>query len=242
MSKRKKSENNNNKQNSSKGLSLQKISPITNNQITTFKKYYDNKHLFLHGFPGTGKTFIAMYLALEEILEEGYYKDLKIIRSTVPSRDIGHLPGSISEKIKIFEEPYIDICSELFDRGDAYSILKQKLQVDFTTTSFLRGNTFRDSIILVDECQNMTFPELNTIITRVGDNSKIIFCGDYRQTDLNKKHELSGISYFSEIIKTMDGFEFIEFLAEDIVRSGLVKEYIIAKANIDEGDRNIHTS
>lgn len=219
-------------------LVLEKINPITPAQLKTFQSYYNNKNLFLSGYAGTGKTFIAVGLALEDLMNTSYYTHLKIVRSAVSSRDIGHLPGSIAEKTKIFEQPYYDIVNELFGRGDAYNILKFKNQVVFETTSFLRGTTFKDSIILVDECQNMTFQELDTTITRVGENCKIIFAGDYRQTDLTKKNDLSGINYFSNIIKEVGGFDFIEFKESDIVRSGLVKDYIIAKENIDS--RNIH--
>ena len=214
-------------------LVLDKINPITPAQLKTFQSYYNNKNLFLSGYAGTGKTFIAVGLALEDLMNTSYYTHLKIIRSAVSSRDIGHLPGSILEKTKIFEQPYTDIVNELFGRGDAYDILKIKKKIDFTTTSFLRGTTFKDSIILVDECQNMTFQELDTIITRFGDNCKIIFAGDYRQTDLNKKTDFSGIHSFTNIIKSIGSFEFIDFKENDIVRSGLVKEYIIAKENIN---------
>ena len=233
MSKRVKKERNRDNGQISSSILLRKINPITPNQIKTFDSFENNNNLFLHGYAGTGKTFIATYLSLREILSGNEFDKLTIIRSAVPSRDMGFMPGSLTEKTRLFEAPYHEIVNDLFGRGDAYEILKIKRKIEFLTTSYIRGTTMDRSIILVDECQNMVFQELNTIITRVGSSSKIIFCGDYRQTDLNSRNELSGITYFSKIIKTMNYFNFIEFNEKDIVRSALVKDYIIKKEAID---------
>ena len=233
MSKRIKKQHNRDNGQISSSISLRKINPITPNQIKTFDSFENNNNLFLHGYAGTGKTFIATYLSLREILLGNEFDKLTIIRSAVPSRDMGFMPGSLAEKTRLFEAPYHEIVNDLFGRGDAYEILKIKRKVEFLTTSYIRGTTMDRSIILVDECQNMVFQELNTIITRVGSSSKIIFCGDYRQTDLNSRNELSGITYFSKIIKTMNRFNFIEFNEKDIVRSDLVKDYIIKKEAFD---------
>lgn len=211
-------------------FSIQKIRPLTENQSRTFEEYHKGKNLMLHGSPGTGKTFISLYLSLDEILnsKSNYYK-ISILRSIVPSRDIGFLPGKIDDKARVYEEPYDGICADIFGRGDAYGILKQKGMVEFSTTSFLRGCTFVNSIVIVDECQNMTAEELYTVVTRVGENTKIIFCGDFRQSDLHHKKEKSGILDFMEIIKTLNEFSFVEFDYNDIVRSQLVKNFIIAE-------------
>lgn len=233
MSKRVKKERNRDNGQISSSILLRKINPITPNQIKTFDSFENNNNLFLHGYAGTGKTFIATYLSLREILSGNEFDKLTIIRSAVPSRDMGFMPGSLTEKTRLFEAPYHEIVNDLFGRGDAYEILKIKRKIEFLTTSYIRGTTMDRSIILVDECQNMVFQELNTIITRVGSSSKIIFCGDYRQTDLNSRNELSGITYFSKIIKTMNYFNFIEFNEKDIVRSDLVKDYIIKKEAFD---------
>lgn len=207
-------------------LKLQEVRPLTTNQ----KKAFNSKNnLVLHGLAGTGKTFISSYLAYNDI-EKEYLNNLVIIRSAVPTRDIGFLPGTDKEKSAVYEEPYKDIATELFDRGDAYEILKQKGLVQFMTTSFIRGLTLRDSCIIVDECQNMSFHELDSIITRVGENCRIIFCGDFRQSDL-KRNELLG---WLKILRRMEEFDFIEFGVEDIVRSDFVKKYIIAKMEIED--------
>ena len=153
-------------------LSLQEIEPLTQNQLKAFDS---EKHLVLHGVAGTGKTFISCYLAFDDMIKNLYEKFI-ILRSAVPTRDIGFLPGTEKEKTAIYEEPYKDICVELFQRGDAYEILKTKNLVNFMTTSFIRGITLKNSVILVDECQNMSFHELDSIITLVGENSRIIFC------------------------------------------------------------------
>ena len=206
------------------GLSLAEIEPLTKNQLEAFES---DKNLILHGIAGTGKTFISCYLAFDDMVK-GVYNNLVIIRSAVPTRDIGFLPGNEKEKASVYEEPYKEIALELFQRGDAYEILKTKGLVHFMTTSFVRGITLKDAVIMVDECQNMSFHELDSIITRVGTNCRVIFCGDFRQSDL----KTNGLESFMEILKNMGAFDFIDFEIKDIVRSEFVKDYIIAKTEI----------
>lgn len=209
-------------------LRLQEIEPLTKNQLAAFES---NNNLVLHGLAGTGKTFISSYLAYDDI-EKGFADSLIIIRSAVPTRDIGFLPGSEKEKSAVYEEPYKDVATHLFDRGDAYEIMKQKNIVQFMTTSFIRGITLRNACIIVDECQNMSFHELDSIITRVGENCRIMFCGDFRQSDLKRNELLSWL----KVLERMEEFDFIEFGVDDIVRSEFVKKYIIAKMEVeDEG-------
>ena len=205
------------------GLELREIEPLTRNQLKVFES---TKNLVLHGLAGTGKTFISCYLAFDD-MAKNCYERLVIIRSAVPTRDIGFLPGNMSEKSSVYEEPYRDICNDLFGRGDAYQILKTKNIVDFMTTSFIRGITLRNAVIVIDECQNMSFHELDSIITRMGEHCRVIFCGDFRQADL--KTGQSGMLDFLQILKRMEEFDFIEFEVEDIVRSSFVKNYIISK-------------
>ena len=206
------------------GLSLAEIEPLTKNQLEAFES---DKNLILHGIAGTGKTFISCYLAFDDMVK-GVYNNLVIIRSAVPTRDIGFLPGSEKEKASVYEEPYKEIALELFQRGDAYEILKTKGLVHFMTTSFVRGITLKDAVIMVDECQNMSFHELDSIITRVGTNCRVIFCGDFRQSDL----KTNGLESFMKILKNMGSFDFIDFEIKDIVRSEFVKDYIIAKTEL----------
>lgn len=208
------------------------IDALTENQKKFFDIYKRGAEcILLHGVAGTGKTFIALYRALEEVLDKSNsYQQVVLVRSAVPSRDIGHLPGDEKEKTEVYTAPYIDICSRLFyNRPDAFQRLQEQKQINFLITSFVRGITLDDSIVIVDECQNMTDMELNSIMTRVGDRSKIIFCGDFRQTDLCKKHDLSGLLKFMAIAKAMPSFKTVEFEVEDIVRSSIVKEYILAR-------------
>lgn len=210
---------------------LRKINPLTENQNKTFDSYQQGYNLVLHGYAGTGKTYISLYLALKQLLtNSNLCSKIIIVRSVVPSRDMGFLPGSIKEKTRIFEEPYKEICNDLLLslRGDGYDILKMKKLVDFTTTSYLRGITFNNAIVIVDEAQNMCFQEIDTVITRIGNNSRIIFCGDFRQSDLHK-YEREGIKNFMEIVSNISVFRHIEFTKDDIVRSALVKEYLIQK-------------
>jgi phosphate starvation-inducible protein PhoH len=211
---------------------LRHIKPLTVNQQRVWDAYSNGSNLMLHGYAGTGKTFLSSYLALKEVLSDDIYKRVVIIRSVVPTRDMGFLPGTDKQKAEVYEQPYQEICDDLFGRGDGWRILKLKRMVEFTTTSFLRGTTFNDSIIIVDECNNMTFQEVDTVMTRIGNNSKIIFCGDYRQTDLHKPHDRTGIKELMDITRRMSSFEHVEFGIEDIVRSGVVKEYIIQKTEM----------
>jgi phosphate starvation-inducible protein PhoH len=203
---------------------LREIEPLTRNQLKAFET---TDHLVLHGLAGTGKTFISSYLAFDD-MAKGDFQKLIIIRSAVPTRDIGFLPGTEKEKSSVYEEPYKDISNDLFSRGDAYEILKQKNIVEFMTTSFIRGITLRDAVILIDECQNMSFHELDSIITRIGENCRVIFCGDFRQADLRS----NGLKDFFRVLERMHAFTFIEFEVEDIVRSDFVKQYIISKSSL----------
>ena len=209
---------------------LKQIEPLTENQRITFEKYNIGKNLLLHGIAGTGKSFLSIYLALQTILSESdRYKKLVIVRSVVPTRDMGFLPGNNKEKTKVYEAPYYAICSELFERGDAYEYLKSKNIIDFISTSFIRGITLNNCIIVVDEIANMTLHELDSVITRVGKNCRVIFCGDFRQSDFSKEHEKNGLIDFMKILNRMKSFEYVDFTENDIVRSSMVKEYIIAK-------------
>lgn len=209
---------------------LKHVEPLTQNQKLTFEQYEQGKNLLLHGIAGTGKSFLSVYLSLKTILaENSRYKKLVIVRSVVPTRDMGFLPGNNKEKAKVYEAPYQAIFTELFERGDAYEYLKNKNLVDFISTSFIRGITINDSIIVVDEIANMTLHELDSVITRVGKNCKILFCGDFRQSDFTKEHERNGLTDFMRIIERMKSFSFVDFTEQDIVRSSMVKEYIIMK-------------
>lgn len=212
-------------------LTLNMVEPLTDNQIEMFNS---DKHVVAHGCAGTGKTFVASFLAYRDIIKLGRYDHLVYIRSAVPARNMGFLPGTDKEKAEIYEPTYRDIANELFSRGDAYDILKIKNVTQFVTTSYLRGTTMRDSVIIVDECQNMSYQELDTVITRVGDNCRIFFCGDRRQPDLRKSE--TGIVSFYDVLRTMPEFDFVEFGIEDVVRGPLVKSYLTHKHAL-YGDR-----
>lgn len=213
------------------------IDALTETQGHFFAEYKkDCKAMLLHGCAGTGKTYIALYRALEEVLQRGNpYKKVVVIRSAVPSREIGHLPGDETEKTAVYMQPYIDMCSDLFPtKQQAFQRLIEQKYVEWMITSFVRGITLDNSVIIVDECQNMNDMEINSIMTRIGHNSKIIFCGDFRQTDLYKNNDKSGMKKFIQIAENMPSFGTVEFGPEDIVRSELVKEYILARVEYEE--------
>jgi phosphate starvation-inducible PhoH-like protein len=212
------------------------INPVTQNQTKLFDAYNSDKHLFVYGCAGTGKTFCALYLALKDVLSEiTPYQKIVIVRSLVATREIGFLPGDHDDKSALYQIPYKNMVKYMFEMPDdasfemLYGNLKQQETITFWSTSFIRGTTLDNSIIIVDEAQNLNFHELDSIITRVGDNSRIVFCGDATQTDLTKTNERNGILDFMKIIQRMPEFESIEFSVDDIVRSGLVKSYIVNK-------------
>ena len=218
---------------------LIEIKPLTPSQEKVFDAWQKNKHLFLFGAAGTGKSFVTMYLALREILDEkSPYNKLYIVRSLVPTREIGFLPGDHEDKANLYQIPYKNMVRYMFEMPDdasfemLYGNLKAQDTISFWSTSFIRGTTIDNSIVLVDESENLNFHELDSIITRLGVNSKIIFAGDAAQSDLQKAHEKTGIMDFKKIIDDMDEFESIEFGIDDIVRSGLVKSYLISKINL----------
>ena len=216
-----------------KSTDLKPIRPLTANQEKFFEMYEaGHGALLLHGVAGSGKTFIAIYNALREVLDkDSPFHRVIVVRSAVPTRDIGFLPGDEKEKTEVYMIPYIDICSSLFPRfgPQAWGRLIEQKAVEFMTTSHVRGLTLDNSIVVVDEAQNLGFQELNSIITRIGNDTKILFCGDFRQTDLSKKHDMSGLKKFITILEHMESFHTVEFGVQDIVRSALCKEYIIAQ-------------
>jgi predicted ribonuclease YlaK len=192
----------------------------------------------LNGSAGTGKTFIAMYLALEEILDKDTpYDKLVIIRSVVPIRDIGFLPGTEEEKQEVYTAPYRGIVSELIEDPNAWDALVNQGAIEFTSTSFIRGITLTNAIIIVDEMQNLNGRELNTIITRIGENCRFIMCGDYFQSDFKVKKERDDILQFLKIMNNLKYFETIEFTWEDIVRSDFVRDYIMTKELMKRDNR-----
>jgi phosphate starvation-inducible protein PhoH len=210
-------------------IQLKHVVPITKNQEKAFEAFED-KNLLMHGWAGTGKTYIALYMALDNVLHNNSYDKLYIVRSAVASRSIGYLPGDLEEKLEIFESPYKAIVNEQLQRFDAYDYLKSKGQIEFVSTSYLRGVTMENCIVLVDEIQNMLFHELDTIITRAGKNIKLIMAGDYHQTDLINGGKFECLDFMA-IIQSLPEFITIEFGINDIVRNPLVKSYLIAKEN-----------
>ena len=215
------------------------IEPITENQKRLYESYSQNKHIVAYGTAGTGKTFISLYNALTDVLDETKpYEKIYLVRSLVSTREIGFLPGDHEDKADIYQIPYKNMVKYMFQMpSDAdfemlYGNLKAQETIRFWSTSFLRGTTLDNAIVIVDEFQNLNFHELDSIITRVGENSKILFCGDARQSDLTKANERNGIVDFLNILRKMSSFDIIEFGIDDIVRSGLVKEYLTAKIEL----------
>ena len=214
------------------------IKSITDNQKLVFDNYKD-KNLFLYGVAGTGKTFVALYNALKDVLDPKSPRErVYLVRSIIPTRDIGFLPGDEEDKSYLYQVPYQNMVRFMFKRGsDAefdrlYNDLRNQGTIDFLTTSFLRGVTIDNGVVIVDECQNLNFHELDTIMTRVGQDTKIVFAGDMQQTDLTKSQDRNGVLSFVNILQEMQEMECIEFGINDIVRSGLIKSYLINKIKL----------
>ena len=222
--------------------SLIDIKPITDNQKNVFNTWKKGKNQFLFGCAGTGKTFVSLYLALNDIFDlKKPYERVIVVRSLIPTREIGFLPGDEEDKSALYQIPYQNMVQFMFEMpneqafNSLYDKLKGQGSLFFLSTSFLRGLTFDNSIIIVDECQNLNFHELDTIITRVGQDSRIVFCGDFNQTDLQKTNEKNGLHDFLNILEEMDEFNCTEFTIGDIVRSGFVRSYLINKTKLGIG-------
>ena len=221
---------------------LNQIKPVTESQKVVFETYKNGLNQFLFGCAGTGKTFISLYLALQDVLKnETPYDKVIVVRSLIPTREIGFLPGDEEDKAALYQVPYSNMMQFMFEQPNeqAFSMLYDRIKAQgsfyFLSTSFLRGLTFDNSIIIVDECQNLNFHELDTIITRVGQDSKIMFCGDFGQTDLTKMNERNGLMNFLQILQEMEEFNCTEFDIGDIVRSGFVRNYLINKTKLGMG-------
>lgn len=215
------------------------ITPLTPTQENMFEEWGKGQNIFAYGAAGTGKTFIGLYLALQDILDENSpFEKLYIVRSLVATREIGFLPGTHEDKASLYQIPYKNMVKHMFEMPDdnsfemLYENLKHQETISFWSTSFLRGTTLDNSIIIVDECQNLNFHELDSIMTRVGQDSRIVFCGDVNQSDLQRMNERNGILDFQRILQNMEEFSMVEFNIEDIVRSGLVKSYLISKLSL----------
>jgi len=218
---------------------LLNIEPLTENQKRLFTSYAEGKHLVAYGTAGTGKTFCVLYNALRDVLSEVTpFEKIYLVRSLVPTREIGFLPGSHEDKSSLYQIPYKNMVKYMFqmpsdvDFEMLYGNLKAQETISFWSTSFIRGTTLDNCIIIVDEFSNLSFHEMDSIITRVGENTKIMFCGDASQSDLLKTNERNGIIDFMNILKKMSSFDIVEFGVDDIVRSGIVKEYILAKLEV----------
>jgi|TARA_B110000908_G_scaffold18578_1_gene20886 predicted ribonuclease YlaK len=215
---------------------LAKLDPLTANQGVAFAKYKEGYNLVLKGCAGTGKTFIGSYLALEEIMDKATpYEKLIVVRSAVPTRDMGFLPGTQEEKEDAYTGPYKAIINDLFDDKGGWDKLTQAGNIEFLTTSFIRGLTIKNAIVLIDEAQNCNYHELCSVITRLGPDTKIIISGDYHQSDFKTSKDQEGINQFTKILDAMNMFETIEFGWEDIVRSGLVREFLMTKELVETG-------
>ena len=220
--------------------SVLNIEPLTDNQETLFNSYKADKNIVAYGCAGTGKTFITLYNALKDVLDErSPYEKIYIVRSLVATREIGFLPGDHEDKSSLYQIPYKNMVKYMFEMSSdsefemLYGNLKTQGTISFWSTSFIRGTTLDNAIIIVDEFQNLNFHELDSIITRVGENSKIMFCGDATQSDLIKTNEKNGIIDFMKVMRIMPSIDIIEFGVEDIVRSGLCKEYLMAKMELN---------
>lgn len=213
---------------------LRSVKPLTYGQKQLFQSYFEGNNVVANGSAGTGKSYCAAYLALCDVLrDDSPQEEIVIVRSAVPSREIGHLPGEISDKLSPYEEPYREIFANLLKKGDAYDTMKDSGKLKFMATSFVRGLTWDNAVVILDEAQSCNLHELTSVITRLGENSKLIVCGDIAQSDLiYRKSDVSGYLDLLTIFGKMKEVEIVNFTEEDIVRSGFVKAFIVAKQSI----------
>jgi len=219
---------------------MREVEPLTDSQKELYKCYENDQNIVAYGAAGTGKTFITLYNALKDVLSDKTpYEKIYLVRSLVATREIGFLPGDHEDKSYLYQIPYKNMVKYMFqlpteaDFEMLYANLKAQGTISFWSTSFIRGTTFDKAIIIVDEFQNLNYHELDSIITRVGEDTKIMFCGDAAQSDLTKQNEKNGIMDFMKILRIMPSIDIIEFGVEDIVRSGLCKEYLVAKMEMN---------
>ena len=218
------------------------IKPATDNQKLVFESWKTGTSQFLYGAAGTGKTFISLYNGLREALDNTSKIDkVIIVRSLIPTREIGFLPGDEDDKSALYQVPYSNMVQFMFEMPNEqsftnlYERLKAQGTLFFLSTSFLRGLTFDNALVIVDECQNLNFHELDTITTRLGQDSKIAVCGDFTQSDLVRTNEKNGLWDFLRIAEEMKEFNCTEFTIGDIVRSGFVRNYLIQKTKLGIG-------
>jgi len=214
---------------------LKVINALTPTQEDMFHAFYNGNHVCAQGTAGTGKTFLAMFLAFQEILDKRCKADhIIIVRSNVSTREMGHLPGTPEEKMDVFENPYRDICQELFGRAGTYDNMKRAGLIQFMSTSFVRGLTWHNAIVIVEEGQNLNFHEINSVMTRIGQNTRVMFTGDVPQADLaHSGRDQSGMRHFLEVIRDINNFVNIQFTRHDIVRGDFVKAWIIASEDLN---------
>ena len=210
-------------------LQVRHITAMTWAQTDMIEGYARGANLIAEGSAGTGKSFIASYLALNSLFTDKTIDKVVVVRSAVATRDMGFLPGTLQEKSEVFSIPYKQIFNDLCENGTAWDILTKKSMVEFITTSYVRGITLDNAVVIIDEFQSMTAHELYSVLTRMGKNTRIIVCGDTKQTDLDGRKEKSCYDWFMGVANKMtDWFHITKFVQQDIVRSPFVKALIMA--------------
>lgn len=214
---------------------LLQVEAKTENQQRAFDYFSEGYNLILSGSAGSGKTMLALYLGLKSLLLRKYEK-VVIVRSIVPTRNIGFLKGTQQEKECVYEQTYLNLVNKLLPTiPNAYDAMKKEKTLEFTSTSFIRGNNIDNAVVIIDEFSNLTYHELSSVITRLGENVRVIFSGDFFQSDLRYSDEKAGVLQFLKVLANMpDDFKRVDFTINDVVRSGLVKRYLISEHELRE--------
>jgi phosphate starvation-inducible PhoH-like protein len=210
--------------------SFPQLLPKNQNQGVLLDAFQYDQLVVAQGSAGTGKTYLSVWHSAKQ-LQAKKIKKVILIRAYQPlaGRSIGMLPGSASEKLMPFYQQLIDYFEDFLGKATTEIHLKNGT-IEICSLETIRGRSWDDAIIIIDEAQCLFVPEVQALVTRVGENAQIIFCGDDTGMQTDVKNGMNGLRYLRKLTEkySISSSSFINFTREDICRSGLTKEFVIA--------------